>query len=153
MTEYISGVLVTVAVICLAGLVSYNGKTDGATKCAFAILLLYVVALPLGDLIKNFDASDIFEDIEIDESLSEEEYTAVAREALCDGVRRMICEKFDTNEEDVHVSAINFDFKNMTAERLKIVLRGNAAMKDHKAIRAFISECGDWECEIEIEIG
>ena len=45
-----------------------------------------------------------------------------------------------------------FDFKNMKAERVKIILSGRAALADSRAIAEEIRKLGEWECEVELSV-
>lgn len=153
MTEYITGVLVTVWVICLASLSSYGGKCDAVTKGAFAVLLFYTVVIPLVPLVKDFDPTEFFENIKLESIEGGEEYEEIAEEAFCDGIRRIVCERYAIGEENVRVAAEDFDFKNMTAEKIRITLSGRASFKDYKAIELYVESFGGWECDVKIEIG
>lgn len=153
MTGYITGVLVTVWVICIASLACYGGRCDVVTKGAFAVLLFYTVLLPLAPLVEELDPDEIFENIRLEGDFGDEEYEKVAEEAFCDGIRSLICEEYGVLEDEVRVAILGFDFKNMTAERIRITLLGRASLKDYKAIERYVESFGEWECDAEIEIG
>ena len=97
----IKAAIATAACICvaaaLASLVSYKGKLDGAARGAIAIIILSAVAMPLAEL----GSGELrLPEISVDELLpsGEAEYETVGREALQDGLRRLIAEKFSLSE-------------------------------------------------------
>lgn len=151
----IKAVVATAACICvaaaLASLVSYKGKLDGASRGAIAIIILSAVSVPLANLA---DAELRLPEISVEELLpsGEAEYEKVGREALQNGLRRMIAEKFSISEQDISVTVIGFDFSSMRAEKICVLLRRGAAASDIRAIRDYVTDEGIGECEVEIEI-
>ncbi len=152
MTEYVRAVFITAAVLALLKLLFYKDGTDGVRKFAFAVLALYVATAPLSEALSGIGDAPFF-DFDIPDSEYGEDYEEVAEDAFCQGVKRLVCDKFSLSDECVRVLVENFDFNTMTAGRVRIFLSGRAAAADYKAIEKFISESGLGECDAEIEIG
>ena len=117
MTEYIIGVLVTSWLLCFASLAVYGGKSDGATKAAFAVLLFYTVVIPLVPLVEEFEPEKLFLDIRLEDFELDGEYCAVAEEAFCDGVEDMLCEKYAIEKGEARVSLDSFDFEKIRRKK------------------------------------
>ena len=151
MSEYFSGVYIFVAVLCLLRLLLYREKGDFATRLAFCVLTLYTVVTPLSDVI-----SDISGEISLDFELPDGEageYSEVAENAFCEGVKTFVCSEFSLSADSVRVLTEDFDFSAMRPGRVRVFLSGKAAAADYKAIERLIEERGLGKCDVEIEIG
>ena len=152
MIEYATGILSVCAVVVICGFLVYRGKSDGATKFAFATLLVYVTLTPLRALVGELTGVGEIR-LELEGGEYSEDYKEVAEEAFCEGVRLLVCSQFSLNEEFVRVSCRDFDFQKMRADRIKIILSSSAALADRTGIEKFINQYDIGRCECEIEIG
>ena len=149
MGEYMISVLAVCALSSVCGLLSYKG--GAAERLAFGILVLYTVAMPAMSLAERWDGELRLPDLGGVDT-SDPEHGSIAREAFEDGIRRLVCEKYSFPEECVAVKADGFDFEEMRAERIGLLLSGRAALADRKAIEKYVEELGLGRCDAEIEI-
>lgn len=148
MTLYFAQVFAVSALLGLLSAVSFD-KNNKVYRFAFSVLLLYVVILPLGDIsVEDFELDNITSDYE-----DVGEYEEVARDAFVSGIRRLVSDKYSLKEENVRVLIEGFDFQNMKAEKIRIILSGGAVFSDYKSIERYINETNIGECTVEIEIG
>ncbi len=154
MKEYLVTLIVVGSLISLALCLMYKEDKEGlgAVKTAFSILLLYVTVVPLIGMIRNFDAEKPelqIESIDFDTDSALEE---VSENAYIGGVRSFVSEEFSLNIDDISVTAEGFDVMNMRAERLTVILSGDAALADYRAIRERLLKNGFEGCEVKIEV-
>ena len=156
MTEYITSVIAACAVVALGGFISYSGDggTSRALRSALSLLLLYTVASPVVSVVSNLGDVTLDSIVEYEPSvdMSDPEYYRVAEDAFCEGIRKMVCEQYEVNADDVDVRAVDFDFKTMSARKIKIILSGNAVYTDSRGISAAVSDAGLGECEVELDL-
>ena len=62
-------------------------------------------------------------------------------------------EKFSLDRDLVRVNVVGFDFENMCAQSIEVVLSGRAAMADYRAIERYINDMDIGECNVEVGIG
>ena len=151
-----SGYFVSVFGICVCvgalGLLSYNDKNN-AERCALGVILLYVVLSPVAQIIgeldrDEFDLESFSAGIEADDGYSE-----VTEAAICDGICHAVSSEFSFPDDEISVRLYGFDFGQMRAEKIRVLLSGRAALSDNKAVKEYIDEMGVGECEIEIRLG
>ena len=92
-------------------------------------------------------------DVEYDSSIIGEGYEAVAEEAFSRGVASAVADEFSLDEKNLRVELYGFDFENMKAERIRVILSGRAALADYKGIEKYVNGLDIGVCECEIEIG
>ena len=151
------GYLVSVAavsVLCGAcTLISYKGSEDKGAKIAFSILLLYISATPVVSFVTNvFDInySDLIPDSS-DVSIEDSALYEVAQSAFCDGIERLVCDKFSIDNDCVSVYAREFDIESMSAKKIIVILTGRAVTADARGIAAAVKDAGLGECEVELD--
>ena len=155
MGEYIIGVVAASVMLGGVGALAYPGSSEKIVKSAVAVLLLYCVAVPgvkLIDGLSEFDFS-YFELPSFEGVISGGEYESVSKEAFALGVEKLVMEKYNISTEEISVSIEGFDFQNMRAEKIKILLSGGAVAKDYFAIEQYVRDAGLGECEVNIRIG
>lgn len=156
MIAYVSSVVVATAIVALGGFIAYSedGGVSRTLRSALSLLLLYTVAAPVVTLV--VDLGDVSIDYIIDydspPDVDDPEYYRVAEEAFCDGICRLVCDEYLLNGADVTVRAFDFDFKSMSARKIKIILKGSAAYADARGITATVTDAGLGECEVEIDL-
>ena len=119
-------------------------------KTAAAAVMLSVTVSPVYALLTGvYDyVSDVGFVCEESVDMNETEFSQSAEEAFCLGIELFICDELSIPEEDVIVSASNFDSINMRAERITVFLKGGTAFSDHRAILALLSKNGFKNCEV-----
>ncbi len=152
MSEYMSSLFITCAVISVCSMLSYRERRDFSTRFAFGTLIIYVALLPIVKFV-SFGGGELSFDLEFDVGDYSEDYKSVAEEAFCEGVGRLISEKYGLKREAVFVLAEGFDFESMSAEKIRVILSDTAAFADYKGIEKYINEQGLGRCNVEIEIG
>lgn len=155
MGEYIAGVVAVSVMLGAVGSLSYPGASDKIVKSAVAVLLLYCVAVPGVKLVEGLSEVG-FSGIDtpsFDVELSGGAYENVGKEAFLLGTKKLIMEKYNISAEEISVSAEGFDFQNMRADKIKILLSGGAVAKDYFAIEQYVRDIGLGECEVNIRIG
>lgn len=156
MTEYITSVIAACAIVALGGFISYSdeGGTSRAMRSALSLLLLYTVASPVVSVVSNLGDVTLDSIVEYEPPVdtSDPEYYRVAEQAFCEGIQKMVCEQYAISAEDIEVCAFDFDFKSMSARKIKIILSGDAVYADSRGISATVSDAGLGECEVELEL-
>ena len=134
---------------------SYPGSSERAVRLCTSVLLLYAVAAPISGAIRyiaDFNIEDIaFENS--DAPMGSEEYLEVTRAAFEEGISRLVSEKYGISLDDMQVVAFDFEFKEMKAKKIKILLLGKGIFADRRAIESYVTESGLGECEVNIQIG
>ncbi len=152
MKEYALTVFLICLVCAVLTRVSFGGSED-VSKVALSVITLYVIISPLASGLKGFNIDSVLTPEWSYDVPSEDGYVKVAEEAFADGVARAIEDKFSLKRETVKVRVFGFDFKRMSAEKIKIILSGISVTADHRAVLAYAEGLGIGECEVEIEIG
>ena len=152
---YLVSVIMVSSLVALATYFSYGSTESRAVKVAMSIIVLYTVASPIVTAIDGFSdiSFDGVIDIEDIVGIGDTECAEVAEDAFCDGIRAAVAERYGLNIEEIRARVSGFDFERMRAERVTVILSGNAAFSDHRAIAEYITEAGLGECEVKIEIG
>lgn len=150
MSEYLVMLFGTVALLGIFSLIVYS-EGDTAVRFGFAVLLIYSATVPLGRLVLSEEIE--FPSFDVSEGESPEELYLTAEKAFCEGVRSLVTKEFSLDGDDLRILAEGFDFEKMSAERIRVILSGRAALADYKKIEELIEDSGLGECEVEIEIG
>ena len=151
MREYAVSIFVFSAILGILSLLVYRAGEDRVSRFAFAVLLLYTVATPLGAVIEEigglrFDMEDFSP-----EELGDD-YKKVAEDAFAEGIRRLICEELSLSEKHVDVHISGFDFENMRAEKIKVILSAACAFADPGRIQEVVEREGLGKCEVSFEV-
>lgn len=150
MGEYLLSVVAVSMLSALMMFITYGNGCERAVRAGVSVILIYSVSMPIIGFVCEFDVSDISFSAEYEQTETEGRYIEVAEEAFCDGIVKMIAEKFDLKEENIKVSVKDFDFKNMRAGHICVALCGAAAMADTRSVAALICESGLGDCEVNI---
>ncbi len=148
------------AMLGLISYLSYPGASEKATKFTVSVLLIYTSILPILTFVSDItdgEELNFIEEIrqEADAGLLDEEgkYITVSEEAIKDGIRKLIFAEYGVAPEDIEIYLHGFDFKEMRADRVKIILRGTGALSDYRGIEDFVNSLEIGECEVNIEFG
>ena len=152
MREYAVMIFAVAAVICVSGFVAYKGARDVSVRFALGVILIYTVLSPITEWLSGESGEPAFE-LEFDEGDFSADYIEVTKDAFCLGIERAVCEEYGLNGEGVAVSVVGFDFGNMRAEKIRVILSGAAALADRKSIERYVDAMGRGVCEVGIEIG
>ncbi len=152
-----NGYFLTVFAVCAAlgalGMITYKEKS-AVERAALAIIILYTVSAPIAEAVlsgENGFSVDL--GIGIDDSkIFDDGYIEVAKEAFELGICRAVAERYSINVDDISVRAFDFDFNEMKADKIKILLTGLGALCDRRGIEKYLSGLGIGECEVNIEI-
>ena len=156
MAEYLVPVVVMSATLGIISYVSYPSASEKTVKFATTVLLLYTALTPLLSFVNNITADNFenyFGNLDYGNADSEGEYAIVAEEAFKEGVCKLLFTKYGIKSENITVSVFSFDFKEMKAEKIKILLSGDGAFSDFRGIEEYITESGLGECEVNVRIG
>ena len=156
MVEYLASVVLMSA---LLGVLSYSSYPSDSSarwvKIASAVLLLYVVINPVFALSKELlfnDGGGFFDEITNDFAIDDSQLLETSEEAFKEGIKRLVKNEFGADEKNVEVYVFGFDFKNMRAEKIKIILSGRSAFLDWRGIEKYITEAGLGDCEVNIQL-
>lgn len=152
MTEYLALAVAISALVAIGGILIYSEEHGKEARAAMGIILLCTVAIPpikatlaLSDL----DVGGLFEDIgDIGGNSALEE---AAGESFCEGVEKMLCDKFSLDEGDVAVYVFGLDTSTMRADKITVVLRGRGALADLRGIESLVEDSRLGNCEVKIE--
>ncbi len=153
MNEYLISLISVSALISLSSAVLYREEKEGrAVKCAFAVLLLYILIMPLLGALKSFDPEVLKFDTGAHYPAEESGIEASAEEGFVQGIRLFLADEFSLEQNDIEVKVTGFDFSTVKAEKITIILKGSAAYADFRAVREKIEKNGFGSCEVEIAI-
>jgi hypothetical protein len=151
MNGYFLSVFAVCAVLGAFGMITYR-ENSSVERAALAIIILYTVSAPIAEAVL-WDEGGLSIDISLDEQkMLDEGYIDVAREAFELGICRAVAEKFSINVDNVSARAIDFDFKEMKAGKIKVLLTGLGALCDRHGVEKYLNGFGIGECEVNIEI-
>ncbi len=149
MSGYLTGVIITAALISLALAAAYKETADKAVRTALMIFLVYVTVMPLVGAAKDFDLGDF--KTEISETEDESGMKRESERAFANGIALFLAEEFSLNTKDIRVTLSGFDYRTMRAEGITVNLSGEAVFSDFKAIKERIEKNGLGECDVKIE--
>ena len=151
MNEYAIGVFA----ICLTGgaLMKLSYSSGNMSRLAVAIITVYVIVAPAASAIKNADFGELFEKIEVENTDYGEEYGKICKDALEKGICAAVSKEFSLDEGNVKALAYGFNAEKMSAESIKVILSGRAAMFDCRLIEEYLNKLNIGRCVVEIEIG
>jgi hypothetical protein len=145
------GLIISVGIVAaLGGGLLYDGEREGASRGAISVILLLATIAPVAAFVSQLSLkAPTLPDLPAAE---DGEYTEVAREAFCDGIRTLLSENYSLSEDCFAVKCEGFDFTSMRAERLTVTLRGAAVRCDPLAVEKFINSYEIGDCHAEIGI-
>ena len=154
MSAYLLSLVAISAIVGVCSYASYGDRDDKYLKAASSLILVYVIISPLVAIIRDVAEYNFNGDFSLDsfESINDTELADKAESAFCEGVEKYICDKFSLSEGEVKAVTFEFNCKNMTARKIKIILSGRAALADSRAIAEEIRSKGEWECEVELSV-
>ena len=149
MSEYLCTLLFVAFAVSVASFILYNEK-DSCAHFAFGVLLCFAVFSPIVRALPELDIGGLVEKIQSGALSDSPAYTEHSKEALEDGVRTLVCERFSLDEASVSVKLSGFDFENMCADKIELTLFDKAALADLEKIEKYASSLGVGECEVLI---
>ena len=149
--EYLFSAFLICAAISVISYLSYSRTSDKALRGVMAILLLYVLILPISTLSSEIFNLDISSYPSVD-SIGENLTAEGAEEAFSDGIRSLVVERYNIAEKNVSVKLYGFDFYNMRAERVSVFLSGAGVLIDSRGLEEYLNSLGLGECEVELLI-
>ena len=150
MSTYI-GLIISVGIVAaVGGALLYDGEREGASRVAISVILLLATIAPVVAFVSQLSLkAPTMPELP---NATDGEYTEVAREAFCDGIRTLLSENYSLSEDCFAVKCEGFDFTSMRAERLTVTLRGAAVRCDPLAVEKFINSYEIGDCHAEIGI-
>ena len=156
MGEYLGAVVVMSAILGLISYISYPTGSEKTVKFAASVLLLYTALTPIlgfAAKITSGDTGDFLDGMHFDEIKTDDEYLKVAEAAFKSGIFDLLDSEFSVAKENAEVFVYGFDFQNMKAKKIKIILFGKGAAADFRRMEKYITESGLGECEVNVRIG
>ena len=156
MGEYLGAVVVMSAILGLISYVSYPTGSEKTVKFAASVLLLYTALTPILGFAAKITSGDIdgfLDGIDVEEIKPDGEYLEVAEAVFKDGIYKLLDSEFSVDREEAEVFVYGFDFQNMKASKIKILLFGSGAAADFRRMEKYITESGLGECEVNVRIG
>lgn len=156
MKEYLVSIVVVSFVASFASYIAYPSSMEKSAKCAIMAVVIFVTLSPVVSLvgsIADFKAEDFNTEDFLPGEDFEGEYIKVAEEAFSIGIKRLISDKFGIAESEAAVVVMGFDFENMKAKKINIILSGKAAFADYRSIEECVEKNGLGECEVNISFG
>ena len=154
MGEYFVMIVVASSALGLLSFLSYPSVSDRLVKAAASLLLLYTVLIPLANMLEELYSSLGSFDFDFSlEEVEKGEYEEVAEEAFKNGIRKLLFTKYEIEEGEADVIVYGFDFESMKAERIRILLSGDAIYSDARGMQEYLNGLDLGKCEVEIRIG
>ena len=148
MSEYCLSVVIVSALVSFAELISYSAGKERGEKIAISVITLYLIISPVAVLARGgfeFDFSSLSGDYE---ETGEGLYLELGEEAFCEGIKKLLLEKWGVEKSECAVAVSGFDFENMRAELIMINLLSGAFTADFREIESYIEKAGLGECEV-----
>ena len=149
-------VVVMSAVLGIISFVSYPTASEKTVKFAATVLLLYTALTPLLSFVSGLTSGsfkDYIGEFEQNEAQPDGEYAVVAEQAFKEGISKLLFTKYGIKEENADIYVFGFDFEQVRAKKIKIVLSNNSVFSDFRGIEEYITESGLGECEVNVKIG
>ncbi len=154
LSEYLLPLILISAALGIISFVSYPGFSDRLVRFASAMLVIYVALAPFLWFVKDISKTDfdgIFEDIKNETFVEDGTYIKVAEEAFKEGICKLLITKYGIKAENIRIYVFGFDFENMRAESIKIVLSGRDAAQDARGAEAYLNTLSLGRVEVNIE--
>ena len=151
MSQYFAAVFAVGFVAAAAVFVSYDGGRGLGARGAIAVVLLLAIAEPIAAFVSELPSISP-PDFSEWQGAGDYEYETTAREAFCEGVRELLCDKYSFEKECFSVKAEGFDFSKMRAEKIIVTLYGRAVLVDPLSLEKFINEYELGVCYAKIGI-
>ncbi len=158
--EYLISVTVISALLGLVSYLSYPGVSEKAVRFAVSVLLVYTSMTPVLSFVSRLSDGgelDFIEEIreQAEDGFSNEqgEYLSVAEDAIKKGISKLIFTEYGVAEENIKIYLRGFNFEEMRADNIKIVLQAGGALADYRGIEELVNSLGIGECEVNIEFG
>lgn len=152
MGDYLVSVVVMTAIVGFITYISYPGASERAMKVVSAILLIYTVAHPAVSLVKEISGGDflsaIYDADLSDTDMGNDTYIEITENAFREGIKKEISSKYSISEENIEVHVFDIDFESMTAGKIKIILKGKAALADWRGMEQYINSLKLGRCEV-----
>lgn len=132
--------------------IAYSSKLESFRRFAFGVLLFSAVCMPLFSFFEGYQGNfrDIFDGLP---SVEESEGEEIFEKSFLEGIKAAVCEKFSLNYNDVRILCEKFSKESYTAEKIRVILSGGAAIADYREIEKYLNGMEIGECKVEIEIG
>ena len=141
---YIVGSALTVA---FASFISYSGGEDKWQKFALGAIL---IAMLSGGAMNILGADAEIFPPDYNENIQSSHMENIAKESFEDGVARLVASELEVPADEIKVFAVNFNFENMSSEKITVYLYGKAALGDYRRVKEILRESGFGECEVVI---
>ena len=151
MNEYALTVFSVCVITGVLGLVSYG--SGRAEKLALGVITLYIIIAPLVSELGNIDIDSLFDKTTMPEYELEGGFSQVAEDAFAEGIAKAVAEEFSVDLENIRVKIRGFDFENMRAEQITVILSGRSVAADYRSIEKYLNDLDVGVCRVEIEIG
>ena len=150
--------LLTVAALsCAVGVIEYlfyPSKAKEAARICSAVILVHALLSPVlsfaASLSEGLPSFDLQPPTDIP---FEDTYEKTAEDAFKEGICKLLCANYGLKPENVSVFTEGFEVSTMKAQRIIILLRGEAALCDHRGMEAYLDSLSIGACEVRIRIG
>ena len=150
MTNYAAVVFAACCISGALGLLVY--KEGRGESLSLGIITLFLLVSPIADLSGSVGGglSDLLDTPSVEIGSG---YADALEQSYAEGLCLALGEKFTIEKEDIAVRIVGFDAESLRAERIELILSGDAALCDYRAVEKYIEEISSGECRVEIEIG
>lgn len=154
MSQYLTSLILVSALVGICSYISYGEREEKAAKGIMALILVCVTVSPLVSLVSSAVTDGFYLNGEnIPEiPIGDTDFAENAEEAFSRGIKSFLKEEFSVADGDSEVLLFGFDSIEMKAEKIKIILKGKAALADNRAITEKINEMNIGKCEVELYV-
>ena len=146
MKETFSSLISILTVGVISSLLCRGQRLERACRAGIALIVLSVMLSFVSELVDGGMSLPSFPDSGITDG-EEADYVNVAKEAFAEGIRMYIAERFGLEALSIEVLCFDFNFTEMRAGLVRVVLTGKAVLADYRAIEDAIRSLGCGECE------
>lgn len=136
--------------VALSSFLAYGGARGREMRLALGVILLASLIPPISSAVKGFS------ELQLDVAEEYTESSLVERtveEAVCLGIAEALADEISQSASDISVSLSGFDSEKMSADGVRVTLKGKAAFSDIKKAESFVSELGFGKCTAEVYFG
>ncbi len=144
-------ILICLAAVAFCSFSMYQGAESSVSRFAFGAILLASLAVPFISAFSSaldfeFSAEDFS-----DGNYSSDVAQKTLEDAFCKGIKYAVSDKFSINSKQITVECHEFNAETLKAEKIKIILSGNAVYSDVRSIKSYIEDENFGECEVILE--
>ena len=151
--DYLISVAVAAFVVGILEFLSYSSKAKESARLCAAVILIHALLTPVLSFAASISDSPSI-DLQVPGDIPYDSvYEETAKDAFKDGICKLLCSKYELDQENVTVFVSGFDVSKMCAEQIVVLLSGSAVLSDARGMESYLNGLSLGNCEVRIRIG